>query len=194
MAITAGNVTALVGDPARFLALNALERKLASLERAPLDMGRVALLVKRPGEGLREILERVLLVPGEGIPGDRWRLKPYLDPTTQIAVMQRNVAELIANGQPLSLFGDNLFLELDLSVDNLPVGSRLRVGGAILEVTPTAHTPCGKFRVRFGEDAVRFVSKAELGPRRLRGVYMRAVERGEMRTGDRVEVISRARA
>jgi hypothetical protein len=187
-------VTALVGDPARFLALDELERRLTTLGLAPLDSGRLALLVKRPGEGLREILDRVLLVPGDGIPGDRWRLKPYLDPTTQIAVMQRDVAELIANGQPLSLFGDNLFLELDLSFDNLPVGSRLRVGGAILEVTPTAHTPCGKFQARFGKDAVRFVSKAELGPRRLRGVYMHAVERGEIRTGDRVEVISRAPA
>ena len=171
-------MTTLIGDPARFLSLHELERRLAALGRAPADTGRVILLVRRPGEGLREVLGSVVLVPEEGIPGDRWSLKPNLDPTTQLAVMQRDVAELIANGQPLPLFGDNLFLELDLSVDNLPPGSRLRIGGTVLEVTPTAHTPCGRFRVRFGEDAVRFVAKAELGRRRLRGVYMRALERG----------------
>jgi hypothetical protein len=191
MASAADGTTHLVGDPARFLVLEELERRLMVLGLSPADTGRVACIVRRPGEGLREEMDRIDLVPGEGIPGDRWSRKPYLDPTTQIAVMQRDVAELIANGQPLTLFGDNLFLELDLSFRNLPAGSRLRVGGAILEVTATPHEPCGKFRARFGVDAVRFVSKEDLGPRRLRGVYMRAVDRGEIRKGDLVEVIHR---
>jgi len=184
--------TSLVGDPARFHTLADLERMLMALPRMPTDRGRVALMVRRCQEGQREVLDRVVLVPGAGVPGDRWIRKPRPNPGAQIAVMQKDVAELIANGQPLTLFGDNLFLELDLSAANLPPSSRLRVGSAILEATPTAHTPCKKFRVRFGYDAVQFVLKAELGHRKLRGIYMRAVETGEIRTGDLVEVISRA--
>jgi len=106
--------------------------------------------------------------------------------------MQIDVAELIANGQPLVLFGDNLFLSLDLSVDNLPAGSRVLVGAAVLEVTPMPHLGCRKFRGRFGADALRFVSKAELRHRNLRGVYVRTLEGGELASGDPVEVIARA--
>ncbi|MSS73121.1 MAG: MOSC domain-containing protein [Candidatus Latescibacteria bacterium] len=184
-------VTPLVGDPDRFHTLADLERMLMALPRLPTDRCRVALMVRRVQEGEREILDRMVLAPGEGVPGDRWIRKPQPNPETQLAVMQKDVAELIANGQPLTLFGDNLFLELDLSFTNLPPGSRLRAGSAILEVTSTAHTPCKKFQVRFGEDAVRFVSNPELGHRKLRGIYMRPVEMGEIRTGDLVEVISR---
>lgn len=187
-------VTPLVGDPARFLPLADLERMVMALPRPPRDRCRVVLLVRRPEEGSREVLDRMVLTPGEGIPGDRWIRKPQPNPETQLAVMQKDVAELIANGQSLTLFGDNLFLNLDLSPANLPPGSRLRAGSVLLEVTQTAHTPCKKFRARFGEDAVRFVSKPELGHLKLRGIYMRPVAPGEIRTGDLVEVISRGSA
>ncbi len=187
-------VTPLVGDPARFHTLADLERMVMALPRAPRDRCRVALLVRRPQEGSREVLDRMVLTPGKGIPGDRWIRKPQPNPETQLAVMQKDVAELIANGQSLTLFGDNLFLDLDLSPANLPPGSRLRAGSVVLEVTATAHTPCKKFRARFGEDAVRFVSKPELGHLKLRGIYMRPVTPGEIRTGDLVEVISRGSA
>jgi MOSC domain-containing protein YiiM len=111
----------------------------------------------------------------------------------QIAVMQAAVAELIANGQPLTLFGDNLFLELDLSAQNLPAGSRVRVGEAVLEVTATPHNGCRKFQARFGQDALRFVSSKELRHRNLRGIYMQVLEPGDVRPGDAVEVMARAR-
>ena len=111
----------------------------------------------------------------------------------QIAVMQTAVAELIANGQTLTLFGDNLFLELDLSAANLPAGSRLRVGGAVLEVTPMPHNGCRKFQARFGQDALRFVSVMQLRHRNLRGIYMRVVEPGDVQPGDAVEVLARPR-
>jgi MOSC domain-containing protein YiiM len=127
-----------------------------------------------------------------GVPGDAWgrQREPHLE--MQIAVMQRDVAELIANGQALELSGDNLFLDLDLSSGNLPPGSRVRVGGALLEVTPMPHNGCRKFRARFGQDALRFVAKPELRQRNLRGVYMRVVEGGEIQRGDRAEVITRS--
>ena len=105
--------------------------------------------------------------------------------------MQIDVAELIANGQPLTLFGDNLFLELDLSAANLPPGSRLRAGTATLEVTPEPHDGCRKFRERFGDAALRLVSRRDLRHLNLRGVYLQVVEAGEIAVGDPVQVLSR---
>ena len=139
-----------LGDPARFLTLDALERGLDALGDAPRDTGRVALLVRRVEAGRREILGRVELSPEGGVAGDAWGRRPERDPEMQIAVMQAGVAQLIANGQPLTLFGDSLFLELDLSSHNLPAGSRLFVGGTLLEVTAMPHNGCRKFQARFG--------------------------------------------
>jgi MOSC domain-containing protein YiiM len=109
-----------------------------------------------------------------------------------LAVMQRDVAELIANGQPLTLFGDNVFVDLDLSTANLPAGSRLRVGAVELVVTPAPHNGCRKFRGRFGDDALRFVAARHLRPRNLRGIYLRVVSGGDVACGDPVVVVSRA--
>ncbi len=181
-----------VGNPDRFLSLADLERMLKALPGGNADKGRVALLMRRAEGGRREMLDEVVLAPDAGVPGDAWCRAAQPSRDMQIAVMQKDVAELIANGQALALFGDALILELDLSAANLPAGSRVRVGGAILEVTPKPHNGCRKFQARFGDDALRFVSMKELRHRNLRGIYMRVAERGEVRTGDPVDVISRA--
>ncbi len=183
-----------VGDPSCFLSLSDLERELHELALLPADKGRVALIVRRGAGGRREILDRVEVSADAGVTGDAWARRPQRDPDMQIAVMQTDVAKLIANGQPLTLFGDNLVLDLDLSTSNLPAGTRLRVGGALLEVTPFPHNGCKKFQARFGPDALRFVSMNALRHRNLRGIYMRVVEPGELRPGDSVEVLARARA
>ena len=180
-----------VGDPARFLALSDLMRGLDGLTNTPADFGRVALIVRKGEGGRREALDEVWLSPDAGIPGDAWDRGQVKNPEAQLTVMQADVARLIANDQPLTLFGDNLFLNLDLSVQNLPVGSRVQVGGAILEVTPMPHNGCRKFLARFGQDALRFVSMSELRHQNLRGIYMRVVESGNARVGDSVEVINR---
>ena len=182
-----------VGDPARFRTLADLERGLAVLTAMPANRGRVALIVRRCVEnGRRELPDRVALAPDSGVPGDAWERRPGRDPAMQLAVMQHDVAELIANGQPLVLFGDNLFVDLDLSTRNLPLGSRVRAGGVILEVTPAPHNGCRKFRARFGDEALRFVSSPSLRSRNLRGIYLRVVAAGEVACGDAVEVLSRA--
>jgi hypothetical protein len=179
-----------VGDPARFQSIEKLEAGLREIS-APRDRGEVVMLVARGEGGRRAILKLVRLEPDAGMPGDAWERRPKRKPETSLAVMQSDVAELIANGQPLELSGDNLYLALDLSKENLPTGSRVRAGQTILEVTPYPHNGCAKFRARFGEAAVHFTARPELRHRNLRGIYMRVVEGGDVRAGDAVEVIWR---
>lgn len=179
-----------IGDPACFLPLTTLAERFAAVA-APTDRGRVTLLVTRVEAGRREHPTRVVLTAAAGMPGDAWLRKTPDDPTAQLAVMQHGVALMLANGQPLALFGDNLFLDLDLSAKNLPIGSRLRAGGALLEVTPKPHNGCRKFQARFGADALRFVAAPERRHRNLRGIYLRVVEDGEVGVGDAVEVLAR---
>jgi hypothetical protein len=180
------------GDPALFRTLAELERELSALPALPSDRGSVTLIVRRPDPGLRETPERVQLTPEEGIPGEYWNRKPGVTIDNQITVMQTNVARLIANGQPLTLFGDNLFLDLDVSGANLPPGSRVRIGEALLEVTPKRHTGCKKFSGRFGVDALRFVATPAGRARNFRGLYLRVLTAGEAAPGDAVEVVERA--
>jgi MOSC domain-containing protein YiiM/predicted GNAT family N-acyltransferase len=181
-----------MGDPSRHRPLADLEGIFKTLPTTPKDAGRLALIVRKAEGGARETPDRVTLEPDAGVPGDAWGRNPQRKPDAQITVMQRDVAELVANGQPLSLPGDNLLVDLDISAANLPPGSRLRIGGAVVEVTPLAHNGCKKFRARFGDDALRFVSTPKLRPRNLRGIHVRVIERGEVRVGDAIEVLSRA--
>jgi MOSC domain-containing protein YiiM len=179
------------GDAARHLGLAALDAGWRALPPAPRDAGRLALIVRRHPDGARETLPRALLTPADGVPGDGWSRRPPRDPEAQLAVMRRDVAALIANGQPLTLFGDNLFVDLDLSAGNLPVGTRLRVGEAEVVMTAMPHDGCRKFRGRFGADALRFVQAKPTRDQNFRGVYWRIVAPGEARVGDAALVLAR---
>lgn len=179
------------GDPTWHLPLAALEAGLAALPAAPRALGRLAVILRRHPDGGRETPARVHLAPARGVPGDGWARRPPRDPEAELAVMQRDVAELIANGQPITLFGDNLFVDLDLSAANLPCGTRLRVGDAVVEVTPKPHNGCVKFRGRFGDDALRFVQAPPTRHLNLRGIYWRVVAPGEASAGAPIAVLSR---
>lgn len=179
------------GDPRCHRPLAELEAGLRALPPAPTDRGRLALIVARRADGARESPERVRLSVAGGVPGDRWGRRHRDRPELQLAVIRRDVAELLAGGQPMELAGDNLYVELDLSSANLPAGSRLRVGGATVEVTPEPHDGCLKFKGRFGADALRLVSQKARRDQNLRGVYWRVVEDGEVSVGDSIEVLQR---
>ena len=181
----------LNGDPSRHLPLAQLEAGLRALPELPKDSGRLVLIVRRPADGSRETPERLRLTPEEGVPGDAWGRNPERNLEAQIAVMQRDVAELIANGQPLTLFGDSLFVELDLSTANLPTGTRLRIGEAVVEVTPMPHDGCSKFKKRFGGDALFFVNARPTRHLNLRGIYWKVIEAGEVRVGSPIAVMTR---
>ena len=178
------------GDASLHLPLAELERGFETL-LPPKDVGKLALIVARGDDGQRQTPERTVLSVDGGVPGDAWLRDRPDKIDAQITVMRSDVARLIANGQPLSLFGDNLLVDLDLSVANLPTGSRLRLGSALLEVTPEPHTGCLKFRQRFGGDALRFTAERRFRDLRLRGIYVKTLEEGEIAPGDSFEVLSR---
>ena len=181
------------GDAARHLPMDELEQRLATLPPAPKDRGSVEAIFARPGSNQRLGLPRAKLTAADGVPGDRWADKRDEQgekiPDQMLAVMQIDIARLIANGQPIGLFGDNLFLDLDLTEANLPVGTRVRVGQALLEVTPEPHDGCRKFKGRFGGDALKLVARKEDRHRNLRGIYFKVVEDGEVAEGDAALVL-----
>jgi MOSC domain-containing protein YiiM len=157
----------------------------------PQDVGELALIVARREDGLRETPAETMLTAEDGVPGDAWARKTPDRPEAQITLMRIDVARLLANGQPLSLFGDNLLVDLDLSTDNLPVGSRLQLGGAVLEVTEKPHTGCAKFRQRFGADALCLTAAPHLRSLRLRGLYGKVVQDGRIALRDPITVLCR---
>lgn len=182
------------GNPKNFRNLQELHRGLEQLPSAPRDAGTVKRLVSRGPGGLRHLPARAQLTQHGGMPDDAWARRDNPNPEAQVAVMQWEIANLICNGQPLELAGDNLFLDLDLSARNLPTGSQLQVGGALMEVTPKPHNGCKKFRARFGEDALRFAAAKDLRHLNLRGIYLRVLADGEVAVGDGVRVLSRGPA
>ncbi|RME54690.1 MAG: MOSC domain-containing protein [Deltaproteobacteria bacterium] len=168
-----------------------LERHLDEIRNAPEDGGRIAEIVIRPAEGERQRLPSAELSPRWGIVGDRWASCAVRDVThhlqRQITIMNLRVAALIAGPQARwALAGDNLYIDLDLSVANLPAGQRLQIGSVSLEVTPMPHRGCRKFAERFGHDALAFVNAPAYADLRLRGIHARVIEGGIVRVGDRV--------
>lgn len=182
------------GNPDFHLSLRELSQILPSLPADQQDQGWLSLIVRRLPNGRREKPQRAVLSVDSGLEGDGWDRRPPRDPEAQLAVIRRQVAELIANGQDLELFGDNLFVDLDISASNLPLGTRLQVGDAIVEVTAKPHNGCAKFHERFGADALRFVNQSPTREHNLRGIYWRVVSTGEVWIGAPISVISRPQA
>jgi MOSC domain-containing protein YiiM len=135
------------------------------------------------------VLDAGELTLAEGLAGDCWKdHSPH--PDMQINIMNARVIGLIAsNKSEWALAGDQLFVDLDLSESNLPPGTQLEVGSAIVEVTDKPHTGCGKFASRFGVEAVKFVNSPRGRSMNLRGLNARVVKAGVVRSGDRVAKI-----
>jgi RimJ/RimL family protein N-acetyltransferase len=179
------------GDRTRHLSLDQLEQGLAGLA-PPKDAGELALIVSRADDGRRETPALAALTCEGGVPGDAWARDCPEKLEAQITLMRIDVARLVANGQPLTLFGDNLLVDLDLSVANLPTGSRLQLGSATLEVTEKPHDGCIKFRQRFGKDALRLTAAPERRELRLRGIHAKVVQAGTIALGDPITVLPRS--
>ena len=174
--------------------LPTLEAGLAALRRTPAGEGVVTLIVRRPVEGAREVLGEAVLDEVEGLVGDRWSAPGGDDPQrfdTQLTLMNARVAKLIA-GEPEGWppAGDQLYAELSLAESDLPAGSRLELGSAVIEITPEPHTGCGKFIKRFGVDAMKFVNSTVGRELHLRGVNAKVVRGGVVAAGDAIRLVS----
>jgi len=169
-----------------------LEAGLDTVREAPSDRGTLELVVVRPEVGEREVLDEATLDLDDGVVGDRWRNagrsggRPA-NVNAQVTLMSARAASLVAGDRERwPLAGDQLYVDLDLSGENLAPGTRLRIGSAILEVTDEPHTGCKKFTERFGLDAMFFVNSPEGRSLNLRGINTRVVEAGTVRVGDDV--------
>jgi hypothetical protein len=167
--------------------IDTLQAGLAHVLGSPPDEGVVEMVVRRPAEDEREVVAEALVEPGSGLVGDRWVSQPKRSSEAEITLMNARCVELLAGGRDRwALAGDQLYVDLDLSESNLPPGSRLRVGSALVEVSEKPHRGCAKFSARFGAEALRFVNSPEGRAARLRGVNVRVVEGGTVRVGDAV--------
>jgi MOSC domain-containing protein YiiM len=173
------------------LAKEQLEAGLDHIRLSPKDNGLVELIVRRPQTEVREVLEEAEFTTADGLVGDNWSLRgssrtanggPH--PDMQINIMNARAVALVAQEKERwSLAGDQLFIDMDLSKENLPTGCRISIGSAIFEVTAPPHTGCHKFVSRFGVEAMKFVN-SEIGHELcLRGINAKVVQSGIVRLG-----------
>jgi MOSC domain-containing protein YiiM len=170
----------------RHLTREELEAGLESIRNSPKTDGVVELIVSRPQPNAREVLDQARLDPAEGLVGDSWTMRvENPDPETQVNVMNARVIALITQDKSRwPLAGDQLFVDLDLSDDNLPPGAHIEIGSAVLEVSAKPHLGCGKFVARFGVDAMKFVNSPVGRQMHLRGINARVIRGGDIRVGD----------
>jgi hypothetical protein len=182
----------------KHLSMTELESGIEYIRQSPKDSGILRMIARRPRDDEREVVESAELDLSEGLLGDNWRARGSkhmpdgsANPNAQITVMNARAIGLVAQEQERwSLAGDQLFIDMDLSDDNLPAGTRLAIGSAVIEVTAQPHTGCRKFSDRFGVDAMKFVNTPEGRRFHLRGINTRIVQGGTIRIGDVVRKLS----
>jgi hypothetical protein len=182
----------------KHLTMEELEAALDHLREAPKNDGVLHLIVRRPAVDEREVVEEAELDPVMGLIGDSWHLRrssrtpdgsPH--PDMQINIMNARVTALVAQERERwQLAGDQLYLDMDLSKENLPGGSRIALGTAILEVSPLPHTGCHKFVSRFGLDAMKFVNSTIGKQLCLRGINAKVVQGGVVKVGQAARKVS----
>jgi hypothetical protein len=181
----------------KHLTMAELEAGLAEIRRSPKDEGVLEMIVRRPRTDEREVLAEGELDLIQGLVGDNWKTRGSSltadgssHPDTQLNVMNaRAIALMAQNKARWPLAGDQLFIDLDLSAENLPPGTRLAVGPSVIEVTAQPHTGCKKFVARFGLEAMKFVNSPVGKQLHLRGINAKVVQPGLVRVGDIVKKI-----
>lgn len=175
-----------------------LEERLELVRLSPKDRGTIELIVRRPRVDEREILDEAQLSEADGLVGDWWSDTKSSDAEEagiralcQVTLMNARALDMIAGSRERwAIAGDQIIVDFDLSEDNVPAGTRLALGDAVLEVTPKPHLGCGKFTARFGSEATKFFNSPVGREMHLRGIHARVVKAGVVRHGDEVTRLS----
>ncbi len=171
----------------KYLTTAELEAGLDEIRQSPKDEGVLRLIVRRPQTDQREVLQEGLLTLEDGLTGDKWKTHSQR-PDLQLTIMNSRAIALVAQDPARwPLAGDQLFIDLNLSVENLPPGTRLEIGSAVLEVSTHPHNGCKKFMARFGNDALEFVNSPVGKSLHLRGINAKVIQSGAIRVGELVK-------
>lgn len=168
-----------------------IEAGLDEIKQSPKDNGILNLIVARPNPNERQVLDIGELDIDQGLKGDIWKTYGKVRADAQITIMNSRCVALLAQDENRwKLAGDQLYIDLDLSDENLPIGTKLEVGSALLETTAVPHNGCKKFVERFGMDAMMFVNSPVGKQLHLRGIYAKVIQSGTIKQGDLVKKIS----
>ena len=169
----------------KHLSADKLEQGVDHILASPSDVGTLKLIVIRPDVDQRETPAEGRLDTEQGLVGDNWSNRANTNPDMQLNIMNARVIGLVAQTlERWPLAGDQLYLDMDLSDDNLPPGTQLALGDAIIEVTEPPHTGCKKFAARFGVDAMMFVNSGRGKKLNFRGINAKVVQSGDIEVGD----------
>ncbi len=179
------------------LSMTELEEGMEYIRQSPRDEGVLKMIVRRPNVDEREIVEECELDLEQGLAGDSWKDRGSSHTSdgsanvdAQLTIMNARVIALLAQDEARwPLAGDQLYVDMDLSDDNIPPGTRLALGSAVIEVSAQPHTGCKKFSSRFGVDAIKFVNSPEGKQLHLRGINTRVIQAGTIRVGDALKKI-----
>ena len=179
------------------VSMTELEAGMDNIRQSPREMGTVKLIVQRPQVDERQVVPQAELTLEEGLVGDNWKSRGSNHSAdgsaqleAQITLMNARTASLLAGSEDRwSLAGDQLYVDFDLSDDNIPPGTRLAIGSAIVEVSALPHTGCKKFSARFGVEALKFVNSPEGKRLHLRGINTRVVRSGIVHAGDGIRKV-----
>jgi hypothetical protein len=179
---------------AKHLTTEELEAGLDEIRRSPKDEGVLQLIVRRPQTEERELLEEGQIDLVEGLVGDNWKTRYGVEreanSDTQITLTNARAVNIIAQREDRwALAGDQLYVDFDLSEDNVPAGTQLSIGTSVLEVTAEPHNGCKKYVERFGMDAMLFVNSTVGKELHLRGINTKVVQSGSIRRGDAIKKV-----
>ena len=178
----------------KHLAMEELEAGLDHIRQSPKDEGVLEMIVRRPSIDERELLHEGDLDTAVGLVGDNWQARGSKStpdgsahPEAQLTLMNSRAADLVAQSlDRWALAGDQLYVDFDLSEENIPPGTRLAIGTAVVEVPAKPHTGCQKFVARFGKDAMKFVNSPVGKQLHLRGINTKVIQPGTIRIGDTI--------
>ena len=175
-----------------YLSMIELEAGMENIRQAPSDNGILKMIVRRPAVDERELIDEGELSTDDGLVGDTWKIRSSshtpdgsANRKSQITLTNSRAIALLAQSEDRwALAGDQLYVDMNIGEENLPPGTRLSIGSAIIEVSDQPHSGCKKFSARFGVEAMKFVNSPEGKKLHLRGINTKVVQSGTIRVGD----------